>query len=115
MTDWPGTQNTASRVVTLLDAPGERCYGRAFLVEPEVFEHLDDREINGYERYRIEICFDDERATGVVYRAPVNNFAFLGEAPLDLELWEMAWRVSWNPSADTSTVYRPGGRGIPGS
>jgi cation transport protein ChaC len=81
--DHRGVQSDPGRVVTLVDAPGERCHGRAFLIEPDVFEHLDDREINGYERNPIEIHFADGPAAGVVYRAAVNNFAYLGAAPLD--------------------------------
>ncbi len=81
--DHRGVQTDPGRVVTLIEAPGERCYGRAFLIEPEVFAHLDDREINGYERRRVEIHFDHLTTTGVVYVAPIGNFAYLGEAPLD--------------------------------
>jgi cation transport regulator ChaC len=55
----------------------------AFLVEPDVFEHLDHREINGYERNRVDIHFDDGKSPGVVYRAAEDNFAFLGDAPLN--------------------------------
>ena len=39
--------------------------------------------ITGYERRRVEIHFDHLTTTGVVYVAPIGNFAFLGEAPLD--------------------------------
>jgi cation transport regulator ChaC len=81
--DHRGVQSDPGRVVTLVDAPGERCYGRAFMIEPDVFEHLDHREINGYERHRIDIHFDDGKTPGVVYLAALNNFAFLGDAPLD--------------------------------
>ena len=81
--DHRGVQTEPGRVVTLIETPGERCYGRAFLVEPEVFEHLDYREKNGYERYTVDTFFDDTHASGVVYIAATNNFAFLGDAPLD--------------------------------
>jgi cation transport protein ChaC len=81
--DHRGVHSDPGRVVTLVEAPGERCHGRAFLVESDVFVHLDDREVNGYERHRIDIHFDDGQTPGVVYRAAVNNFAFLGDAPLD--------------------------------
>ena len=81
--DHRGVQSDPGRVVTLVEAPGELCHGRAFLIEPHVFEHLDEREINGYERHRVEIHFDDSQEPGVVYRAPLHNFAFLGDAPLD--------------------------------
>ena len=66
-----------------MEAPGERCYGRAFLIEPNVFEHLDYREKNGYERYAVDICFDEAHMSGVVYTATTTNPAFLGNAPLD--------------------------------
>ncbi len=81
--DHRGVQTEPGRVLTLIEAPGERCYGRAFLVEPEVFEYLDYREKNGYERYTVDTFFNDAQASGVVYIAATNNFAFLGDAPLD--------------------------------
>ena len=81
--DHRGVQSDPGRVVTLVDAPGERCHGRAFLVEPDVFEHLDHREINGYERHRVDIYFDQGQASGVVYHAAENNVAYLGDASLD--------------------------------
>lgn len=71
------------RVVTLIESPAERCYGRAFLVDQETFAHLDQREKNGYERYRLPIHFADGSVPGVVYVAPVDNFAYLGEASIE--------------------------------
>jgi cation transport regulator ChaC len=70
------------RVVTLVEAHGERCYGRAFLVEPHVFEHLDYREKNGYERHMVDIDFGERHVSGVVYIATADNPAFLGDAPV---------------------------------
>ncbi|UCG74085.1 MAG: gamma-glutamylcyclotransferase [Chromatiales bacterium] len=81
--DHRGVPDDPGRVVTLIEAPGERCYGRAFLIEPDVFEHLDDREVNGYERHRVDVHFDDSQLLGVVYIGHVGNFAFLGDAPLE--------------------------------
>ncbi|UCD68706.1 MAG: gamma-glutamylcyclotransferase [Betaproteobacteria bacterium] len=81
--DHRGVHSDPGRVVTLVEAPGKRCHGRAFLIEPHVFEHLDEREINGYERNHVEIYFDGSQEPGVVYRAALDNFAFLGDAPLD--------------------------------
>ncbi len=81
--DHRGVQTEPGRVLTLIDAPGERCYGRAFLVEPEVFEHLDYREKNGYERHTVDTFFNDAQTSSVVYIAATNNFAFLGDAPLN--------------------------------
>ena len=55
--DHRGVAADPGRVVTLVEAPGERCYGRAFLIEPNIFEHLDEREKNGYARYAIMSMF----------------------------------------------------------
>jgi cation transport regulator ChaC len=84
--DHRGTEEDPGRVVTLVAAPGEHCDGRAFLVEPEVFEHLDHREKNGYERIAVEIAFgspfEGGSEQGVVYRASESNEAFLGPASM---------------------------------
>ena len=81
--DHRGIQTDPGRVVTLIEAPGEKCYGRAFLIEPDALEHLDYREKNGYERHTVDINFDDGRILGVVYIAATTNFAFLGDVPVD--------------------------------
>lgn len=81
--DHRGLEHDPGRVVTLVAAPGERCAGRAFLVEPAVFDHLDHREKNGYERIAVDIDFGTEVVRGVVYRAAEDNPAFLGPAPAE--------------------------------
>ena len=81
--DHRGVETDPGRVVTLVEAPGERCLGRAFLIEPDVFEHLDHREKNGYTRKTIDIHMEDSCTSGVVYIATPTNFAFLGDAPLE--------------------------------
>jgi cation transport protein ChaC len=78
-----GTNSDPGRVVTLVEAPGERCFGSAFKIDARVFDHLDQREINGYRRVDVEIFFDGSSTLGVTYHAPVGNFAFLGDAPIN--------------------------------
>ncbi|MEO7496694.1 MAG: gamma-glutamylcyclotransferase, partial [Massilia sp.] len=61
--------------------PGARCHGIAYLITPQVFAQLDHREKNGYLRHALEIKFDDgDCIEGLVYVAPYDNAAFLGEA-----------------------------------
>ena len=81
--DHRGVPDDPGRVVTLIRATGQRCYGRAFLIEPQVFEHLDHREINGYQRYQVGLVLGDGSVPGVMYVAATDNPAFLGEAPID--------------------------------
>jgi len=88
--DHRGVPQDPGRVVTLVESPGESCLGRAFLIEPDVFEHLDHREKNGYERVGVRIEFDAQSADGVVYVARPDNPAFLGPAALE----EMAWQIN---------------------
>lgn len=82
--DHRGTPQAPGRVVTLVKAQEEqKCFGMAYQVSPDVFEHLDHREKNGYLRYEVDLHFLDESkkdATGLVYIADPDNAAFLGEA-----------------------------------
>jgi cation transport regulator ChaC len=80
--DHRGVASDPGRVATLIASAGDVCHGRAFLIEPEVFAHLDHREKNGYRRFDLTVYFEDGCAPGITYVAPPDNTAFLGAAPL---------------------------------
>ena len=81
--DHRGLPHAPGRVLTLIEAPGAVCVGRAFLVEEEVFVHLDHREKNGYERVDVNIEFATGSVAGLMYHATADNAAFLGPAPMN--------------------------------
>jgi len=70
--------------VTLLPSPGNVCRGMAYEVDHPVFEHLDHREKNGYQRHRVEIerIETGDTVNGTLYVAGTDNPAFLGPADL---------------------------------
>ncbi len=79
--DHRGTPAHPGRVLTLIKNPGTRCAGMAYQVAPEVFDHLDVREKNGYLRFTTPMLFTDgHREEGLVYIASEDNAAYLGPA-----------------------------------
>jgi glutathione-specific gamma-glutamylcyclotransferase len=102
--DHRGTPEKPGRVATLIEAAGEQCFGMAYQVTEEEFEHLDHREKNGYLRFEVDINFTDsnplQSKKGLVYIAPTDNEAFLGAAS-ELEIAQHICQ-SAGPSGDNS-------------
>ncbi len=79
--DHRGTPTQPGRVLTLISEPQAKCFGMAYKVTADEFDHLDYREKNGYLRLITEIFFKDGSVRqGVLYIARPDNAAFLGEA-----------------------------------
>lgn len=83
--DHRGTPEKPGRVLTLVEEPHTECLGMAYQVMPDVFEHLDHREKNGYLRIETPLHFVDgqkpREEQGLVYIAGEDNKAYLGPAP----------------------------------
>ncbi len=68
-------------MATIIAQPGAVCDGMSYLITPEVFDHLDHREKNGYLRLTTDITFEDGSSVeGLVYIATEDNTAYLGAA-----------------------------------
>ena len=84
--DHRGTPDAPGRVVTLVRAPDELCWGTAYRIDashaPDVLERLDHREKAGYERHTEPFTSDDGNEHALLYVAGPRNPNFLGDAPL---------------------------------
>lgn len=87
--DHRGVANAPGRVVTLIHNEGDSCAGMAYRIEQSILEHLDNREKNGYERMEVPLRLESCEVHGIVYVAPTENHAFLGDAPIE----EMAAQI----------------------
>jgi cation transport protein ChaC len=106
--DHRGVATDPGRVVTLIESHGEHCDGRAYLVEPDVFAHLDHREKNGYRRRDVDVFFDTGSAAAVVYIGAPDNFAYLGAAPMD-EIAAQIHRCAGPSGSNAEYLFRLAG------
>lgn len=93
-TDHRGVPGAPGRVVTLIEAPGERCVGVAYRIGEDardaVLAHLDHREKGGYSRLEVALQLtessmgsaDAVTVSALVYLAHAANDEWLGAAPL---------------------------------
>lgn len=80
--DHRGTPMKPGRVLTLIPSPQSQCFGVAYRVALDVFDHLDHREKNGYLRQvKTMVLRDQSTKPCVVYVGQPDNPAFLGDAP----------------------------------
>jgi glutathione-specific gamma-glutamylcyclotransferase len=100
--DHRGTPGAPGRVVTLLPSEGTICKGIAYRVDKDVFDHLDFREKNGYQRQQLSIQLTNKQSSvsGVVYVAATDNHAFLGPASSEAIATQIA--ASSGPSGKNS-------------
>ncbi|MEO1175154.1 MAG: gamma-glutamylcyclotransferase, partial [Myxococcota bacterium] len=81
--DHRGTPEKPGRVLTLIRAPEERCFGMLYRVSEEHLDALDHRERGGYDRVETVAHARDGSYPVTVYLANEHNPHYAGDAPLD--------------------------------
>lgn len=105
-TDHRGVPGAPGRVVTLVDRPGARCWGRAFALPDgerrRILAALDHREQGGYQRLSLPLHFRDGRTVqGVTWIATADNENYLGRAqPRDIARQVVAAAGPSGPNRD---------------
>jgi cation transport regulator ChaC len=86
-TDHRGVPEAPGRVVTLIPAPQQRCWGIAYRVAPDAWERvtaaLDHRERGGFDRKRVTVelsDYDHSPVEALIYLATERNPNYLGPA-----------------------------------
>jgi cation transport protein ChaC len=84
-TDHRGVPDAPGRVATLVEEPGERCWGVVYRVEAAAREAvlggLDHRERGGFARRDLEVRVEGGGVSALVYLATPANPNYLGPAP----------------------------------
>ena len=84
-TDHRGVPASPGRVVTIIQAPNNSCWGLAYRLPADKYEctlsSLDYRERGGYRRLEVDLFLDaGKKVPGITYFADTTNEHFLGIA-----------------------------------
>lgn len=106
--DHRGTSESLGRVVTLIQAAEEECYGVAYAIDShkrnEIFEYLDIREQGGYSLINADIqLLNGNHVSGHVYIANAGNRFYLG--PTSVEKMAIQILTAHGPSGSNLEYF----------